>query len=208
MGQCLSLDTFLTALSATAGAPFPKPKMEAVTWSPVPLYEDNDLSRGLNLLQVPTLDSTPYAKVTFQGPPVLRVLVAADSYYDQIYHQYSDQMFQRSSYWFYLDEIHGKERGMIADSLVRVQDEIAGHDVVVLFLSTNNLLKMPRKFLREFHTWYSSQEYYNWKMARYIDGMKGDPAWLESLRVKAEQQGVPLDTVMRRDAEYLWRMGK
>ena len=208
IGQAYAYDTILHTLARQTQLPFADLRMDTVSWSPIPLYQDNDLAQGMNLLHTPLQDSTPYPKISWQGSPSQRVLVAADSYYDHFYHNHSQDAFEQSAYWFYMDDYHDHVRGMTPDSLVNLPEVLDRHNVLVLLLSTNNMLRMPRKFVSRLSPWYASPAYRERRIAKFISSMRADPVWMKAQEAKALEWGMPLDSVLRKDAIYLMESRK
>lgn len=203
IGQAYAADTFFHALAASLGTPLPDLHIDTVSWSPVPLFQDNDLALGMNLLFTPDVDSVPYPLVSFTGTPSQRVLTIGDSFYDHMFGEHSGKAFQKSSYWFYFGDFCTLGTGMRPGSTVNLGDEINQHDAIVLFTCHNNAEILTRLFVKQFYGWYSSPAYHQWKVNEIMGRMRVDDAWMVSLREKAAGKGVPLDTMMRWDAEYI-----
>jgi len=210
-GELLAADTMVRYIEGLRGTDLPDILIDTIIVSDTAMGRDKDIADGMNLMFNPPSERLAYPQYTIneQGKDKPRVFVIGDSFFWNMYHTYlGHQLFTFTGYWFYFRELYSKyeqltERGGRPSAL----EAISNNDIVILSCSDATLSELFWGFIDETGDYYRldyTARNRKDKIEDYAKGIRNSPEWLETVRKKAREQGLPLDTMIMRDATYLY----
>lgn len=171
------------------------------------MVHDDDLERLLNLAWSNRKLPNQYAKydiISDSGAVHPSWLVVGDSYFWNIAHHIPlDQIFSHYHFWYYNSSVFFDPKHT-STGQVNLYDELMDTDFVTVAYCTANLYAMSNLFsAKAIVSLCKSQEEIDRKINGIKEAMRNTPEWLSSLQDKADAQGLPIQTVMQNDAEYM-----
>ncbi|MFN8393363.1 MAG: hypothetical protein U0176_01675 [Bacteroidia bacterium] len=201
----LAADTLIGYLQAYTGTELNRIKVKSVHF-PVPAsIVDNDLNLGMNLMYTPPVPEMAYPEVEFTGRPrKLRVLTIGDSFYSKMFTEFSGDIFEQSHFWFYFRELHRREApAALPTAQVDLRKEIESQDVILLYMVDSHLRELGFGFVEAAIAAFQDHPWREQEIARISKDISRDPNWIGQIATKASAIGVPLDTMLRRDAIWV-----
>lgn len=175
-------------------------------------YTDNDMGEKLNLLCGPDQWKLTYPVVTI-SPPTKRkpnLLSIGDSFNQSFwgFYPFFQELFGDSTqYWYYNrligwpDELQKKH---IDVKTLDLYEEVMSRDVIFIVSTEQNLKTFSFNFVNEIYP------YVNYGLHRFktdramlIRNIEGNSEWLNRIKEKATNNGIPLDRMLRMDAEWV-----
>lgn len=179
---------------------------------------DDDVEKGMNLLV--DVEDLPMGYPDFQVQEEhslnkATVLTVGDSYYWNMFNWgLSRQVFNQGQFWYYNKLIY-------PDSYTkptRVEDldlikEVEKNDVIILLSTDANLPDFAFGFIDQLYdAYFNSGRLFNAlkadkekRIQYFIHAIETTPTWLESAKNRALEKNMPLEEVIRKNAEYmLW----
>jgi len=186
------------------GTPMNRPDSTTLELSPVPRGQDIDIDRGMNLLFPHTGSPMAYPTWRYRGiAPQYSVMTIGDSYYFRIFTDYSGAFFAHSSLWFYYNELHTWGNMVTRrNNEVDLIKQIESQDLIILYAADANLAKFSWGFVHDALRTYRDPARREAEVQRLIHEVHSDANWLQLIQEKALVEGLPLDTMIRRDAIY------
>jgi hypothetical protein len=174
---------------------------------------DKDIEGGMNLFF--ELDNFPMAYPAFHynetGKTKPKVLVVADSYYWGMYGKgLSDRAFDKGQFWFYNYEVYPDN--YIKPTTVNqidVAKTLQSQDVVILMATEATLSKFPWGFtdnaIKAIKNPFANDPNFLKTILQIEAGMRNSPQWLQAQIDKAKKRKIPLDSMLRLDAIYIYK---
>jgi hypothetical protein len=172
--------------------------------------QDDDAAKAMNLLfNLPT-EKLAYPKVLFESDKNKtkpNVLAVTDSYYWGPYSMGISKAFGLSHFWFYYREAYPESFTKESDpTTFNLKDEIDKHDVFILMATEATLDKLGWHFIENVYDLFRMYDNKNYdfafwnKVIKIKDKMRSDQKWSDYLMKKAQDKGIPLDSMMTLDA--------
>lgn len=187
--------------------PMPDLVITGGTWTDSLRYTDDDLMKGMNLLfDLPkTRMYYPAYHFNTAGKSKPRLLTVGDSFWWNEFVSPADTgVFSDSHFWFYFNEFHTHQSGILAREQVKIADEIGSRNVILLISSDINIPKIGWGFVEAAIAALPPET--NERMKKIIQTEKrilSDENWMKVIREKAGKEGIPVDSMLRRDAIYV-----
>ncbi len=174
---------------------------------------DIDIEQGMNLMFPLKKFPMPYSEYSFEGQNKsrLKIMVISDSFFWQIFSMgIMAKVFDDGEFWYYDRQIFqpSKPKPTMVD-YVDIRKKLLDTDVVVLLSTDANLNNFPWKFdekaydaLQETDSAVIAKEK---EIRGIMNAIKGNDEWLASVREKARKRNIPVDSMVRLDAEYMYR---
>ena len=175
---------------------------------------DRDIEDGMNLMFDIPNQPLAYPEISYDesGKEKPSVIVISDSFFWGLFNKgLIKHAFENGEFWFYNHEIYlpGKEgAGMVSE--VDLLNKLMSKDIIILMTTDANLPKFPWGFDESAIYALKNQKGYmadlitrEEKINGYINAIKSSPEWLENIRIKAAEQNIPLDSMVRLDAIYM-----
>ena len=171
---------------------------------------DNDLESWLNLMR--PLKGAPnyFAKIRVEEDPTAvkpKLITIGDSFYWNILnHTPFKRIFDGVTYWYYFSTTYfdGPD-GKVAD--IDLLEKVLSADFIMLAYSTPQQYDLGDGFAERFLIeWcYDPDELVQIRQ-QLKKRISGDVPWMEAIERKAEQRGVPVDSVLNAETDYFIRM--
>jgi hypothetical protein len=177
--------------------------------------DDRDIELGLNLLYPFKQETLAYPVVYYEpekGKVKPSVMVVADSYYWSLFGVDIFHAFSKNQFWYYYYQIY--EAGI--SGIVTADDKIlrkalGEFDVVVLITTDANLYNAGWDFIdaanRVLQNNSNLIEGYDDKIENLKAYIPRDSGWIQSVRLKATQRGITVDSMITLDAVWMVEHG-
>lgn len=214
-GMNLSLDSLLSYIENHQAADVPDLHFSEVQLSDSLHEPDQDIEQGMNLLL--PIEKFPLAYNHFtvrdQNKEKLKVMVISDSFFWALYNKgVMSELFDDGEFWYYNRQIFQPSADAPYQPIqVDLRDEILEKDVIVLLTTDANLPDFPWEFDEKaykalFENDSLIQARRLAKIRGYMHAIKNSPDWLEDVAAKARERNIPLDSMIRLDAMYMYEM--
>jgi hypothetical protein len=177
-------------------------------------HSDADVEDAMNLLCDISKPQMAYPRFHFesQGKVKPRVIVISDSFYwDMFSAGFSTQVFNDGKFWYYYNEVypdHWNSPALVKDR--NLFEEIKKTDVVIVLCNDQNLKDIGWGFFKEaskmflhFETWKRDK-----RVAEIEQQMRENKDWFNLLLKKSFSTGIRFDSIMRKDAIYMYELEK
>ncbi|MBN2668919.1 MAG: hypothetical protein JXR60_06805 [Bacteroidales bacterium] len=169
---------------------------------------DMDAEASLNLLFSINQQEMAYTKNSFstEGKRKLKSIVIADSYYWQLFNfGFSSQFFDNGKFWYYYQQVfpdNFEKETLVQD--VDAINELKNNDFVFIISTDANLFKFPFGFENLISNSDQDRDINEETINGMIEYIKSDSTWYASICKKAENNNVPVDSMLRIDA--IWKL--
>jgi len=206
-GIPFAVDTLIKSVELVTGTTLPKFKIRKLIRSQTPYGTDNDIGELLNLMFPLRHTISAFPLVTFDNRPAktLSALVIADSYYINIVENYGNKIFKYQDFWYYNSTIYPYQHSNppLEIDKSNLREKLKKYDVILLMVSEINLHCGFWKFADEaycaFHP--KVKDDYIYKIENDI---RNDRSWFSLLVKRSKGEKVPLESMIRLNAEYVF----
>lgn len=175
-------------------------------------FKDNDIETGLNLFFKLDHPKMTYPKFSFTNPEGKdrpRILTISDSFYWQMYNLgISNNVFKEGQFWFYNQTVHPDSdlgNGYVFTHQRNLYNELRKTDIVMLMATEANLYKFCYDFIEKSNTALKvGIESYEKRVKEIELKIRQTPDWFEQVANKSRERGIPLEDMLRMDAEYVY----
>lgn len=206
-GALLVLDSLLRLIEHETGEARNKIQFTGLTKTQIPEGSDNDILKISNLL-FENLD-TDYYYPDFQyettHPKRGKLIAISDSFFWIFHVSNLRNSFQNVDYWYYFNEVHSNSfeyPKKIED--INFAKELLEADVVLLMASTFPLSKLGWGFINQAYDLLLKGIDKETAINQIIASIKSDPKWFASVKAKAANRNIELDSMLRLDAAYMY----
>lgn len=204
-GAWLAADSLFRYLSSTWNFVFPKMILDSLEISGKARNQENDINKAMNLIWEIKHPDYAYAHVRYESDSSLlkpSALFVGDSFYWEWYYQeFIKNMFRNVEFWYYDREIYPESFNLKKSTgVVNLAEAIPGYDLIVLFEVEAGGGNPGSGFIDRAYAEYFRDP--SNEILRMEETIRNSPEWLESIKKKADDQGVPIDFLIRNDAIY------
>lgn len=176
-------------------------------------FTDDDIGKAINLL-VP-MKNWPmyYPNVVFvrdstkKKPSILSIGDSFNQSFWGFYPYFSELFNEKSRYWYY-NKVIGWPPSIEAKHIdvhnLNLYDEIMKRDIIMIVTTEQNLKTFGFGFVHEalpmLKCDYSE---FQKRLDEVILRIKSDPKWLRTIEAKAMEKSIPLEVMIKRDAEWV-----
>ncbi len=207
-GAMLVLDSLLRLIEYETGEAYNKIEFDGITQTQTPKDPDIDILKISNLL-VENLDADYYYPdyhYEKTHPKRGKLIAISDSFFWIFYETSLSNSFQNVEYWYYFNEVYSdsfKYPKKIED--INISEELLEADVVLLMASTSPLSKLGWGFINQAYDLLLKGIDKETAINQIIASIKSDPKWFASVKAKAVDRNIELDSMLSLDAEYIYK---
>lgn len=205
-GMYFAFDTLLNYLGDASEANLSGLKLKKLEKSKVYRHPDYDIGNTLNLLFPLKPETMAYPILETDTTKGFRpdVLAVADSYYWNIYNTgIPDQLFKNHKFWYfcklvYPDYYHAEK--FVDRNSIAVEFE--KRDIVIIMMTHRFFYKFAWGLIDELYRHYAPVSL-NEKIIIQENKIKEVENWFNNMIIKSDTLNMPLEDVLRAEAEYL-----
>jgi hypothetical protein len=214
-GMTLAFDSLNRYMGNLQGAPLPTFHIDNVEWSDTARDADNDVEKSLNLLF-----NLPYGKYAYpilswkEGPTTKKptVLTIADSYWWNVYGVgYTPRAYNGNNFWFYNQQAYFDNGAPMASvDTISIKEEIQKTDFIIVLATEANYHRFGFGFIERLYDFYTGKgnlladkRVLEKALLEEIRIIREDANWMALIQKKAKDSGQPIDSVLRKDAQYM-----
>ncbi|MEI6455909.1 MAG: hypothetical protein WCO93_06435 [bacterium] len=207
-----AIDTISRHIEANMNTVLPGMQIIELVISDQSRGSDYDIGEMMNVIFRLPATRCAYPEVRFDTSRIMRrlsVLVIADSYYLNIVDDYGKNLFRKQQYWYYNNRLYPFQDDVPPTYVdkTNLMEKLAGYDVILLMTSEINLHCGFWNFADEawlaFHPDEKEDPVY-----RIENEIRNERSWFRFLVRRAEIERVPLETMIRQNAEYVYYSGQ
>lgn len=202
------LDSLMNVFDAQTGTRRNKLVIDSIVKTRVPRISDDDLLRITNLLfDKPDADYY-YPEYHFEKTHPIdgKLITISDSFFWLLYATGLKKSFKKVNYWYYFNTVYPesfKKQTTIND--INFEQQLLQSDVVMLMASTSSLTKLGWGFINQAYDNLVKRSDKEKAIRKIIADIKNDPKWYASVKRKALNRNIELDSMLRLDAEYVYK---
>ena len=209
-GQLIAFDSVNHRLEQLTGQDLPELVIDGIEVSDEQRGDEADIFRGLNLPQAPS--GYPLAYPNWRpdptSTPAPKVLVIGDSFYWNLYFNlgYSQHFFNGGDFWYYFEQALRSGANVGNPKDFDLKAELSTYDAVVLVGTEPHYWDIGQGFIGHLADQLTNGEAIpltEAEIAERIQLVYDNEEWLAYMKQKANDQGLPLDTMARRDVIFV-----
>ncbi len=207
-GSVLAMDTLFRYIETMTQTDLPGMTIPKLEISDSMRWTDKDIEELLNLVFPVSGEQLAYPALAFDTatPRRLSILVIADSYYVNIIHNSSGQVFETHEYWYYNSKLYPHiidNQEPVYVNKTNLKEKLLSFDMVLLMVSEINLHCGFWNFADEayvaFHPDYQDPPWYP-----YQNNILNNREWFNFMVKKARTSKIPTGDAIIRDAKYIY----
>ena len=219
-GMLLATDSLVSYIENIRKIDMPDLKLSNFKLSKNLNKSDYDIADGLNLVFKLPVDALCYPEISWEdetNKDKPKVIVIADSFYWSMFGtEVWNKSFSPGGFWYYNKQVYPESFSQelnVED--INQKEIIAKTDVFVIMANEANLPNFPwgsvENLLETFNPDYDNSinskrtELNNYKreLQKHISNIKADENWMESIRKKAKENGISVDSMLVLDAKWI-----
>jgi hypothetical protein len=213
-GACLVADSLIRYLEEKVGYHFADVSLNEIKWKKE-TDVDYDIADGMNLIFKLRRPEMAYPQISFTRDTNLTgpsVLVISDSFYWILYNMGLSEAFSKDHFWFYNKEIYPESFTSPADTRnTSLRSEIVRHDVIVILATEATLPSFGWGFIEDAFEVFAhnkpeptaeTEDAFHKQVTDMINYIKTDEKWYSSIKKKAAENGIPVDSMLVLDATW------
>lgn len=206
----IAADTLLGFIEQQIQTPLNRFEISEIEYPAQPRGEDGDIDRGMNLLFPNSGYPMAYPKVKWKGiDPKFSVMTVGDSYYFKAFTDFTGAAFAKSSFWFYHNELHTLGNLVIrSNDEVDIIREIESNDLIILYCADANLKLFSWGFVEDALRAYRDPVRREAEIDGIVANIRKDPNWLQVIQHFADSTHLPLDSLLRANASYVFETAR
>jgi hypothetical protein len=205
-GMSCVVDTFARFIERETGKDLPSFKKGKIEISRKPRYSDNDIGELLNVFFPLKEKELAYPEMIFgKIKDSLKVLVIADSYYNNLEQFAAPDLFGKDTYWYYNSKVYPYVNELNNPVWVDKSDlanTLGKYDLVLLMSSEINLhclfWNFPDEAWKAFHPYHIDDPAYLME-----NNIRNNREWFRFMVLKAENKFTTLENAISGDARYM-----
>jgi len=207
-GSVVAMDTLFRYVEAATATDLPAITISDVEVSYSMRWTDKDIGELLNLILPLQGEKLAYPRLDFDttAPRKLSVLVIADSYYINIIHNCSGQLFKNHEYWYYNSKLYPDimdDRNPVYVDKTNLKEKLLSFDMVLLMVSEINMHCGFWNFADEaylaFHPDAPDPPWYP-----YQNSILTNREWFNYMVSKARTNNISTGDAIIRDAKFIY----
>ncbi|MEA3477162.1 MAG: hypothetical protein U9R60_03215 [Bacteroidota bacterium] len=203
-------DTMLKYIESIRRIEMPGVYIDSWVRTDQPQRTDNDVSRTLNLICEPPMDTTAYPEYRFEENDTKEkpmVLVIGDSFYWNFFNtRIPKHLFNNEAFWYFYKQVFPDSYDKpLSVSDLDLQAEIEKQDVVILTVTERFQFNFDWGFIDDLYMIYAPPSPYDKIYTIQNDIVKYDQ-WFNNIILKARKRGLSLENMLYTDVLYTLEM--
>jgi hypothetical protein len=175
-------------------------------------FTDNDIGKAMNFLWQNDNWPLKYPVIKFReySGKKVNILSIGDSFNQSFwgFYPFFDELFGDSTQFWYYNKVIGwpdsLEKKQIETKTLDLYTEIMKRDIILIITTEQNLKTFTFDFVQQCYPLFNGDiQLFLKKRKDYMDRIMSDPNWIEAVKKKSVEKNVPLDVMVRMDAEWL-----
>lgn len=173
---------------------------------------DGDIGEAMNLIwPIAHFANMGYPSFDYEdttGKAKVSMMTISDSFFWSMFDSYlAPNCFSNIDFYYYFKEVYHSSGGpMTVIDPIAATANVSKHQVVVLMATESNLSGIGWGFVNgahEFFVEHKAVEPMKVRISAIEAGIRTDQVWMEAIKVKAEQHGISVDSMVYLDAVYM-----
>lgn len=206
-GVSLVTDSLIKYIESTLQCDLPGIVTDTVEIPRIPRNYDMDIEDAMNLLFSIKKPRYGYPVYHFEEKPDAQkpsVLTIGDSFWWGIYYsQMSEKVLSAHEFLYYNMQSYKPgdpaPKDVNTDSYIK---NILSYNIIILQSSEGLLQSFPWGFTDIMFSFFTKLDF-DKRVEMYIQKIKSDPAWLDTVTKKALENNIPLEEMIKKDAVYM-----
>ncbi|HTF02881.1 MAG TPA: hypothetical protein VK826_02615 [Bacteroidia bacterium] len=210
-GSTMALDSLIRYVEHKRNVDMPGIIWERTILSDSLREPDEDISLAMNLIWPIKPDPMGYPVYHFEdttGKAKVSMMAISDSYFWSIFDVgLAPKSFSDIDFYYYFKEVHHTDGSpmSMASNETAIEDA-SGHQVVMLMCTEANAWGLGWGFIDCAYDHFVSHRMIDPKdklVQAYENSIRMNEKWMQDIRKKAQENGVPLDSMIHMDAVYM-----
>jgi len=212
-GMIMAVDSMAKKIEEIKSITLPKIIIDSIEVKTAYESTDTDIEDAMNLLfsiPKPPMSYPRYRVEETSNSKKPRVMVIADSFYWSIFNDgIPHKLFSDNKFLYYYKEVFPDNfisKTMVED--INMKDEIIKNDLIILLATEHNLRRFGWGFISDFSEIFNNYAcWFKEKRIKYYEKtIKENESWYNLIKNKALEANIPIDSMLRRDASYMYSM--
>lgn len=211
-GTALAADSIIKKIEELQKIDAPEFTFNEVTLEQ-PHDVDYDIADGMNLFFKFKSFDVAYPKmlpVVYEGKTKPKVLVISDSFYWGMYNLGIASCFENDHFWYYNKQVYpeSSSQELLVENL-NLGEELNKHDVFIIMATEATLRKISWGFIENAESYFKGNYIQKKKninnpqqVNNFIDFIKNDKVWMDTVRVRAKQKKISIDSMLVIEAQW------
>jgi hypothetical protein len=204
----MALDSLLKRVENESGELRNQIQFDSITKTQIPKDPDNDILKISNLLFNDLNTDYYYPEIHFEEthPKRGKLISISDSFFWILFNSKLNKTFIDVKYWYYFNTVFPESfKQTTTVNNISIATELMESDVVLIMCSPANLKKIGWGFIDQTHDLLVNGIDKELAIEHIIASIKSDPKWYASVKAKAVKRNIELDSMLRLDAEYVYK---
>ncbi|MCK4663400.1 MAG: hypothetical protein KAT68_11080 [Bacteroidales bacterium] len=205
------IDSLIKYIETVKNIDMPDLYIDSVELTTHPKFTDYDIGDALNIYSKIPQDTLAYPVFRVENDSTKvkpDVLIIGDSFYWTFSQtELPEKIFKMEDFWYYLKEVNRKEKFPV--NILNFKNEILSKDIIVLWTTVAQFHDYDFGFANKMFQKLNNNDEITESEIReklieyYTDQIKNNADWLEHIAEKARKNNIPLEEMIRNDAEYM-----
>jgi hypothetical protein len=210
-GSVLAIDSVISYIEKKRQVDMPSVVMKGYTWSDSLQHPDDDIGKTLNLIFPVQPLLMAYPDYNFENPnqkAKVKMMVIGDSFFWNFFDiRLAPRSFESIDFWYYNADVYhtdgrSQEKAEDADNCLESQK----NQVIMIMATESTINELGWGYIDDAYDYFvlhREDRILNKLIRAYEAKIRKDPAWMMTMKAKAETQKIPLDSMIHLDAMYL-----
>lgn len=210
-GSVIAIDSLISYIEEKRNVDMPSVIIKGYTWTDSLQSPDDDLGKSLNLIFPPKPLLMAYPDYNFESPnqkAKVRMMVIGDSFFWNLFDiRLAPRSFESIDFWYYNSQVYhtdGRPEELADNADNCLESET--NQVVMIMATESNLSGLGWGYVDDAFDYFvlkRKDRILNKMVRSFETKIRMDPAWMMTIKAKAETAKIPLDSMIHLDAVYL-----
>ena len=206
LGATIAIDTVLKTIEKRNNIDLVDYDYSDIKYCDTLRNTDNDIGEAMNLMWEPDYNKMAYPNIKYDTKKQykkINILMIGDSYcFNILRTNILQTVGNKVELWYYNKGIEPlRPNNVHVKDLKNYVDELCTFDIILLMSSESNFNWFNMGLIKDFNKSFKSKTPSH-SIEFYIDKIHNNKEWLNSIKEKANNQNIPLDSMILRDARW------